>query len=252
MAPYLTLMSEDAPQRRHDLREVFNALRWLVHTGAPWRYLPHDLPPWPAVYQQTRRWLAAGCFEAMVHDLRALLRWAAGRNAHPRRSSSTAPRGNRRRRAGTGPGTTATSGARAARSTRPSTRWATCWRCRSPRPMPRTGPRWRRWPRRCRRRPGETVEVAFVDQGYTGEEPAARRRRARHPPGGRQAARGQARLRAAAAALGGRALLRLGRHASAAWPKTTNGCPKWSPACISSPLLSLMLHRLVTVVAQSP
>jgi transposase len=83
VAPYLALVREDAPQRRHDLREVFNALRWLVHTGAPWRYLPGDLPPWQAVYQQTRRWLAAGCFEAMVHDLRTLLRWAAGRNDQP-------------------------------------------------------------------------------------------------------------------------------------------------------------------------
>ncbi|MFL6216776.1 MAG: transposase, partial [Blastocatellia bacterium] len=52
VAPYLTLMNEDAPQRQHRLREVFNALRWLVRTGAPWRMLPHDLPPWEAVYQQ--------------------------------------------------------------------------------------------------------------------------------------------------------------------------------------------------------
>ena len=37
VAPYLTLMTPDAPQRVHDLREVFNALRWIVHTGAPWR-----------------------------------------------------------------------------------------------------------------------------------------------------------------------------------------------------------------------
>ena len=35
VAPYLSLMNADAPQRRHDLREVFNALRWIVHTGAP-------------------------------------------------------------------------------------------------------------------------------------------------------------------------------------------------------------------------
>src|SRR3712207_7894742 len=41
---------------------------------SPWRYLPHDLPPWEAVYQQTQRWLRAGVFEEMVHDLRALLR----------------------------------------------------------------------------------------------------------------------------------------------------------------------------------
>jgi transposase len=83
VAPYLALVREDAPQRRHDLREVYNALRWIVHTGAPWRYLPGDLPPWQAVYQQTRRWLDAGCFAAMVHDLRAMLRWTQGRADTP-------------------------------------------------------------------------------------------------------------------------------------------------------------------------
>ena len=71
VAPYLTLLPRDAAQRQHDLREVFNALHLLVRTGSQWRHLPHDLPPWPAVYQQTQRWLAAGCFEAMAHDPRA-------------------------------------------------------------------------------------------------------------------------------------------------------------------------------------
>src|SRR5215213_2753966 len=83
VAPYLTLMSEDAPQRRYDLREVFNAVRWIVRAGAPWRLLPTNFPPWEAVYQQTQRWIKAGCFEMMVHDLRALLRLAAGRNREP-------------------------------------------------------------------------------------------------------------------------------------------------------------------------
>jgi transposase len=83
VAPYLTLLPPDAPQRTYELREVFNALRWLVKTGAPWRYLPHEFPPWAAVYQQTQRWLQAGCFEAIVEDLRLLLRLAAGRNAQP-------------------------------------------------------------------------------------------------------------------------------------------------------------------------
>jgi len=83
VAPYLTLLPLDANQRRHDLREVFNALRWLVRSGAHWRMLPHDLPPWAAVYQQTQRWFKAGCFEAMTHDLRMLLRLAAGRAATP-------------------------------------------------------------------------------------------------------------------------------------------------------------------------
>ena len=83
VAPYLTLMTEEAPQREHDLREVFNGLRWIVRTGAQWRMMPHDLPPWAAVYQQTQRWLKAGVFEAIVDDLRAVLRLAQGRNEEP-------------------------------------------------------------------------------------------------------------------------------------------------------------------------
>ena len=83
VAPYLALLPEDAGQRRYALREVFNALRYLVWTGAPWRALPHDLPPWIVVYQQARRWLAAGTFAALVADLRLLLRVAAGRAGQP-------------------------------------------------------------------------------------------------------------------------------------------------------------------------
>ncbi len=83
IAPYLTWMTPEALQRRHDLRAVFNALRYLVRSGVPWRMLPHDLPPWPAVYQQARRWMAAGAFEAAVHDLRLLLRALTGRQPQP-------------------------------------------------------------------------------------------------------------------------------------------------------------------------
>jgi len=82
-ASYLTLLPEDAGQRRHDLRAVYDALRWIVRAGAAWRLLPGDFPPWHAVYDQARRWLAAGCFEAMAHDLRAVLRLAEGRAAAP-------------------------------------------------------------------------------------------------------------------------------------------------------------------------
>lgn len=83
VAPYLTLMKEDAPQREHDLREVFNGLRWIVRTGSQWRLMPHDLPPWYTVYQQAQRWIEAGVFEAMVHDLRALIRLAKGKKEQP-------------------------------------------------------------------------------------------------------------------------------------------------------------------------
>src|SRR5258708_14505603 len=83
VAPYLTLLSEDALQRCYPLREVFNALRWIVRAGAPWRLLPTNFPPWPTVYQQARRWLQAGCFEALVHELRLVLRVERGRAGQP-------------------------------------------------------------------------------------------------------------------------------------------------------------------------
>ena len=83
VAPYLTLMTQDAPQRDHPLREVFNGARWMVRTGAQWRMMPNDLPPWYTIYQQTQRWLNAGSFESIVHDLRELLRVAQGRKPQP-------------------------------------------------------------------------------------------------------------------------------------------------------------------------
>jgi transposase len=102
VAPYLCLMKEEAPQREYPLRAVFNGLRWIVRAGAPWRLMPRDLPPWWVVYQQSRRWLAAGCFEALVEDLRLLLRLGQGRSAQPsavvldsRTLQSTVESGNR-------------------------------------------------------------------------------------------------------------------------------------------------------------
>lgn len=95
-------MTEEAPQREHPLREGFNGLRCIVRTGAAWRLMSHDLPPWHTVYQQTQRWLAAGVFEDMVHDLRRLLRVTTGKNAEPsaeildgRTLQSTAESGSR-------------------------------------------------------------------------------------------------------------------------------------------------------------
>jgi len=82
-APYLTLMKEEAPQRDYPLREVFNGLRWFVRGSCPWRLIAHDLPPWYVIQQQAMRWIRAGCFEAMAHDLRAILRLLEGRAEDP-------------------------------------------------------------------------------------------------------------------------------------------------------------------------
>jgi transposase len=82
-APYLMLMDVTAPQRKYELREMFNALRWIARAVAPWRMLPSDFPPWELVYQQTQRWSQAGCFENMVCDLRSIIRVAQGRRGQP-------------------------------------------------------------------------------------------------------------------------------------------------------------------------
>jgi|SRR5450432_739836 len=82
-ASYLTLMKPDAPQRRHSLRALFNALRYVAKAGVQWRYLPTDFPPYDAVFQQARRWLRAGVFETMASDLRKLLRLLQGRDDAP-------------------------------------------------------------------------------------------------------------------------------------------------------------------------
>ena len=83
VAPYPCLLPEDCGQRVYPLREVFNALRYAVWAGGPWRGLPHDLPPWEMIYQQSQRWIKAGVFEAMCHDLRVLVRLSQGPEPEP-------------------------------------------------------------------------------------------------------------------------------------------------------------------------
>jgi transposase len=251
VAPYLTLMSADAPQRRHDLREVFNALRWLVHTGAPWRYLPNDLPPWAAVYQQTRRWLEAGCFEAMVHDLRELLRWAEGRQPQPTAvifdsatRQSTPESGHRaeydgykRRKGSKIHAAVDTLGHLLAILVTPAdaqdraqvTALAEAVQAAT----------------------GQTVELAFVDQGYTGEQAAT------------DAAQHGIRLEVVKLAEAKRGFVLLPRRwvveRSFAWAarfrrlaKDYERLPEVVAGLHFLAFVSLMLHRLVTVVAQSP
>jgi transposase len=82
-APYLALMKEDVPQRKYPLRVLFNGLRYMVRAGCPWRMLPHDLPPWQAIQQQTLRWIAAGVFQDMAADLRRILRLILERAEEP-------------------------------------------------------------------------------------------------------------------------------------------------------------------------
>lgn len=73
---YLLLCREDAGQREHDLRNVFNAVRYMARSGCSWRLIPNDAPPWAAAHQQFRRWLDAGVFEALVSGVQLIAREA--------------------------------------------------------------------------------------------------------------------------------------------------------------------------------
>lgn len=172
-APYLTLMSEAAPQREHELREVFNGLRWIVRTGAPWRMMPHDLPPWAAVYQQSQRWLRAGVFEAMVSDLRAILRLAIGRKPSPSaaivdsRTLQSSPESGER---------AGYDGAKRKRGSKvhlavDTLGYLLALHITAADEQDRA--QVDEMAKRIQAETGESVEVMFVDQGYTGPQPAA-------------------------------------------------------------------------------
>ncbi|GIW05092.1 MAG: IS5 family transposase [Thermomicrobiales bacterium] len=251
VSPYLTLMDPAAPQRRYDLREVFNALRWIVRTGAQWRMLPTHIPPWPAVYQQAQRWIAAGCFAAMVHDLRAILRWAEGRADEPtavildaRTVQSTPDSGARagwdghKRRTGSKVHAAVdTLGHLLALVVTPANEQERA--------------QGEELAAQVQDVTGDAVEVAFVDQGSTGDEVAA------------DAAVHGIRLEVVKLPEAKRGFVLLPRRwvieRSFAWvarfrrlardyarlPETVAGLHFLAFAC-------LMLHRLVTVVVQSP
>jgi transposase len=67
----------------HDLREIFNAILYVNRTGIPWRYLPHDLPPWATVYGYFTAWTTDGIFAALNYDLTGLVRTQTGRAPTP-------------------------------------------------------------------------------------------------------------------------------------------------------------------------
>ena len=172
VAPYLTLMREDAPQREYDLREVFNALRWIVRTGSPWRYMPNDFPPWHAVYDQVQRWIAAGVFEAMVHDLRELLRMAEGRCAQPsaavldsRTLQSTPESGER----------AGYDGAKRKKGSKIHMAVDTLGHLLTLHVTPadeQDRAQVKKLAKQVQDATDDSVELAYVDQGYTGEQPA--------------------------------------------------------------------------------
>ena len=172
VAPYLSLIREDAPQRNHDLREVFNALRWMIRSGSPWRYLPGDFPPWEAVYQQSQRWLRAGVFEEMSRDLRSLLRVLEGRAENP---SATILDGRTLKSTPESGGRAGYDGHKRKRSSKVHIAVDTLGLLLALVVTPANEQERRQvetLAQKVQTVTGQSVEIAFVDQGYTGENAA--------------------------------------------------------------------------------
>lgn len=75
--------SKRGRRRSVDLREILNAIRYLVRTGCGWRMLPKDFPPWQTVYWWFRRFVRLLLFRT-IHDIGVMLdRERAGREASP-------------------------------------------------------------------------------------------------------------------------------------------------------------------------
>jgi len=70
-------------KRVHPLREVLNAIFYVLRTGCAWRMLPHDFPPWKTIYHYFRRWRQDGTWERLNAVLRTAVRVAEGREPEP-------------------------------------------------------------------------------------------------------------------------------------------------------------------------
>jgi transposase len=134
--------------------------------------MPHDLPPWDVVYQQTQRWLKAGVFEALVHDLRAVLRIAEGRQEMPtaaifdsRTMQSTPESGGRG----------GYDGAKRRKGSKVHLAVDTLGHLLALRVTAadeQDRAQVSELAKRVQEETGETIEIAYVDQGYTGENAA--------------------------------------------------------------------------------
>jgi putative transposase len=81
--PYLPAPKFRGRPREHSLREILNAIFYIVRSGCTWRMLPHDLPPWKTVYHYFRLWRKDGTWERINSALRVEVRVAAGREPEP-------------------------------------------------------------------------------------------------------------------------------------------------------------------------
>jgi putative transposase len=70
-------------QRKHELRQVFNAIFYVVKGGIPWRLMPKDLPPWQRVYYYYAKFSKLGIWQELNDALPEKVRAKKGRKVSP-------------------------------------------------------------------------------------------------------------------------------------------------------------------------
>ncbi len=80
LRPYLPNPKAEGIQRTHSLRDVLDAIFYVLKSGCHWRLLPHDLPPWSTVYYHFRRFRLSGLWSLILKALRAAERKRVGKD----------------------------------------------------------------------------------------------------------------------------------------------------------------------------
>jgi len=80
---HLPVPKANGRPRLYPLREILDAIFYVVRSGCAWRLLPHDFPPWKTVYHYFRFWRLDGTWEKMHTALRERVRVRLRRNPKP-------------------------------------------------------------------------------------------------------------------------------------------------------------------------
>ena len=70
-------------KRKYSLRDIMNAIMYIVKTGCQWRMLPRDFPPHNTVFYYFNKWKLEGVFEELVDTLHIVIRKLMGREDTP-------------------------------------------------------------------------------------------------------------------------------------------------------------------------
>lgn len=83
VAPLIPPAKSGGRERKIDIREIINAIFYLLKSGCQWRMIPNDFPKWQTVYDYFRKWKKDGTWKKIHDNLRDKVRLKAGKKKQP-------------------------------------------------------------------------------------------------------------------------------------------------------------------------